>query len=119
MRHSKSALKALILGSIVTMSMSGVAGAATTQIGEVAVDGTIVEPSTEGTTTTIGKEGSTISIGQYVPTATKDTYSLFLVGDQTVTLQGKSIDTSGMVAADGATVHVGGGHGHCNDYRQR
>lgn len=111
MRHSKSALKALILGSIVTMSMSGVAGAATTQIGEVTVDGTTVEPSTEGTTTTIGKEGSTISIGQYVPTdpkATKDTYSLFLVGAQTVTLQGKSIDTSGMVAADGATIHVGG-----------
>ena len=104
-KYGKSVLKALILGSLVTVSVPGVAGAATTAIGPVTVDGVETTTTSEGTSTTAGKDGSTVSVGQY---SKKDTYSLFLVGAQTVNLQGKRIDTSGMVIADGTTIHVGG-----------
>lgn len=104
--YRNSVLTALVLGGLVSMSIPGVAGAApTTEIGEITVDGATTEPSTSETTTSVGKAGSAVSIAQYKES---DTYSLFLVNPQTVNVQGKSIDTSGMVVADGATVNVNG-----------
>lgn len=104
-KYGKSVLKALILGSLVTVSVPGVAGAATTDIGPVTVDGVVIEPSTEGTTTTVGKEGSTVSIGHYTEGYT---YSSYLFGEQTVTIQGKEISTSSINPQSGTTLNIGG-----------
>lgn len=57
MKRKKAILEALILSSIMTLAIPGMAGV-TTGIGPATVDGVETPVSTEGTTTTIGKEGS-------------------------------------------------------------
>lgn len=110
-KYGKSVLKALILGSLVTVSVPGLAGAETTkpademvtEIGPVTVDGSI---TTSETATAVGKEGSTVSIAQVEGSG--DTYSIKLKGEQTAEVQGKDILSGGMIVYKGAALTIGG-----------
>lgn len=89
MKRKKAILEALVLSSIMTLAIPGMAGAATTNIGSVTVDGVNTPVSTEETTTTVvGKAGSSVSIGKMEGT---DPYSFYLVGDQKVDVLGKKL----------------------------
>ena len=103
MKREKATLEGMILGSIMAMAISGVAGA-TANIGPVTVDGAATEVSGDGTAITAGKPGSNVSIGQMEGT---DPYSFFLVGEQKVSVSGKKVDTSGMMVALGSDLQVG------------
>ena len=109
-KYGKSVLKALILGSLVTVSVPGVAGAETTkpademitEIGPVKVDGSI---TTSDTATAVGKEGSTVSIAQVEGNG--DTYSIKLKGEQALEVQGSDIYSGGIFVYQNAGLTIG------------
>lgn len=109
-KYGKSVLKALILGSLVTVSVPGVAGAETTkpademitEIGPVKVDGSI---TTSETATAVGKEGSTVSIAQVEGNG--DTYSIKLKGEQALEVQGSDIYSGGIFVYQNAGLTIG------------
>lgn len=109
-KYGKSVLKALILGSLVTVSVPGLAGAETTkpademvtEIGPVTVDGSI---TTSETATAVGKEGSTVSIAQVEGSG--DTYSIKLKGEQALEVQGSDIYSGGIFVYQNAGLTIG------------
>lgn len=106
MKRKKAILEALVFSSIMTLAIPGMAGAATTNIGSVTVDGVNTLPSTKRNTSTVGKAGSAVSIGKMEGT---DPYSFYLVGDQKVDVLGKKVDSSAMMAANGSNLQAGNG----------
>ena len=106
MKRKKAILEALVLSSIMTLTIPEMAGAET-NIGPVTVDGAAATVAKEGAATTVGKTGSAVSIGKMEGT---DPYSFVLVGDQKVDVLGKKVDSSAMMAKLGSNLQAGNGN---------
>lgn len=88
MKRKKAILEALVLSSIMILTIPEMAGAeTTTSIGPVTVDGAAATVAKEGAATTVGKAGSSVSIGKMKT----DPCSFYLVGNQKVDVLGKKV----------------------------